>query len=125
LLLVVCPECEQVICFECISQHQLVVNNNVQQNWMNCKDQWNLIYEKSSKFKFFIFLKTISFFKVLFIEKRSNFLLEMIEQCREIYHNKINQYSETYEVIRQELKTQFQSIDQRTQIFAKFVQTDP
>jgi hypothetical protein len=59
------------------------------------------------------------------IEKRSNFLLEMIEQCREIYHNKINQYSETYEVIRQELKTQFQSIDQRTQIFAKFVQTDP
>ncbi len=55
------------------------------------------------------------------IEKRANFLLEMIETWREIYQNKINQYSETYDNIRQEITTQFQLIDQHIQIFLKFV----
>jgi predicted esterase YcpF (UPF0227 family) len=57
------------------------------------------------------------------IEKRSNFLLEMIEKSRLLYQNKINKYSETYETIRQELTTQFQSIDQHVQTFTKFVLT--
>ena len=49
---VVCPECERVICFECISQHQLIINDNIQQNWTKCKEIWNSIYEKSSNFCF-------------------------------------------------------------------------
>ncbi len=55
------------------------------------------------------------------IEKRSNFLLEIIEQSREIYQNKINHYSEIYKNIQQEITTQFQTIDQHIQIFLKFV----
>ncbi len=87
-----------------------------------------------------LFRTIFSFFKVLFdelefdleshmyelksrIEKRSNFLLEMIEKSRLLYQNKINKYSETYETIRQELTTQFQSIDQHVQTFTKFVLT--
>ena len=53
--LVVCPECEQVICFECISQHQLIINNHVQENFIKCKNTWNSIYEKSSKSFFFCY----------------------------------------------------------------------
>jgi hypothetical protein len=49
LILVVCPECEQVICLECISQHQLIVNNHVQENFNRCQETWNRISEKSSK----------------------------------------------------------------------------
>lgn len=58
--LVVCPECEQVICFECISQHQLIVNNQVQENFNQCKESWNLISEKSSK----LFIDRICFSNV-------------------------------------------------------------
>ncbi len=56
------------------------------------------------------------------IEKRSNFLLELIEKWRGIYQNKIIKYSETLKNIHQEVTTQFQSIDQQIQILLKFVQ---
>jgi hypothetical protein len=140
-LLVICPVCEQVICFECIHQHQLVVNNDVQQNWAKCKETWNLIYEKSSNLFVFPSSEKICFrFKVLFdekqfnleshmyelktrIEKRSNFLLEMIENWRQLYENKINRYSETFDVIRKEITTQFQTIDQHIQTYLRFIRT--
>ncbi len=56
------------------------------------------------------------------IEKRSNFLLELIEKWRGIYQNKIIKYSETLKNIHQDVTTQFQSIDQQIQILLKFVQ---
>ena len=55
------------------------------------------------------------------VEKRSNFLLESIEKWREVYRNKIDHYSETYHQIRQEITTQFQSIDEQIQIFIKLI----
>lgn len=55
------------------------------------------------------------------IEKRSNFLLELIENSRDIYQNKINEYSEFYKNIYQEITTQYQTIDQHIQLFLKFV----
>ncbi|CAF4492128.1 unnamed protein product [Rotaria sp. Silwood1] len=124
--LVVCPECEQVICFECISQHQLVVNNRVQQNWMTCKDMWNTIYEKSMLFDEQQFnLKSYTDELKSRIEKRSNFLFETIEKWRNIYDNKINQYSEVSNIIRQEITTQYQLINQHIQIFLNTKDPDP
>ncbi|CAF0795335.1 unnamed protein product [Rotaria sordida] len=124
--LVVCPECEQVICFECISQHQLVVNNHVQQDWMKCKDTWNMIYEKSMLFDEQQFdLKSYTNELKSRVEKRSNFLFETIEKWQKIYENKMNQYSEIYNIIRQEITTQYQSIDQHIQIFLNSKDPDP
>ncbi|CAF2758866.1 unnamed protein product [Rotaria sp. Silwood2] len=124
--LVVCPECEQVICFECISQHQLVVNNRVQQNWMTCKDIWNTIYEKSMLFDEQQYdLKSYTDELKSRIEKRSNFLFETIDKWRNIYENKINQYSEICNIIRREITTQYQSIDQHIQIFLNSKDPDP
>ena len=54
------------------------------------------------------------------IEKRSNFLLQTIEKWREIYLCKINQYAQKYENIREDIAAQFQSIDQRIQVFLSY-----
>ncbi len=55
------------------------------------------------------------------IEKRSNFLLELTEKWREIYQNQINQYSEIFKNIHQEITTEFQLLNQQIEIFVKFV----
>ncbi|CAF1173215.1 unnamed protein product [Adineta ricciae] len=124
--LVVCPECEQVICFECISQHQLIVNNNVQQSWMKCKQMWNYMYEKSILFDEQQFdLESHMYELQSRIEKRENFLRQTIEKWREIYLCKINQYAQRYESIREDIASQFQSIDQRIQVFLSLTDPDP
>ena len=51
------------------------------------------------------------------IEKRSNYLLETIERWRKIYQDKINKYSEKYNIIEREVTKEFQSIDQRIQLY--------
>ncbi len=58
------------------------------------------------------------------IEKRSNFLLELIEKWRMIYHNRINQYSEIFNNIHHEITTEFQSLNQQIEIFVKFVNSN-
>ena len=55
------------------------------------------------------------------IEKRSNFLFELMNKWREIYQNQINQYSEIFTNIHQDVTTQFQSVNQEIETFIKFV----
>ena len=55
------------------------------------------------------------------IEKRSNFLFELMEKWREIYQNQINQYSEIFKNIHQEITAQFQSLNQEIETFIKLV----
>ncbi|CAF4136021.1 unnamed protein product [Rotaria magnacalcarata] len=124
--LVVCPECEQVICFECISQHQLIVNNNVKESWLKCQDTWNLICEKSMLFDEQQFdLKSYTYTLQSRIEKRSNFLLQTITKWQKIYENKIDQQSEILNNICQEIIAHYQSIDQHVQIFLNSKDPDP
>jgi hypothetical protein len=124
-IVVVCPECEQVICLECISQHQLVVNNHVQENFNKCKDTWNMLCEKSMLFDEQQFDLESYLYELKYrIEKRSNFLLELIEKWRMIYHNRINQYSEIFNNIHHEITTEFQSLNQQIEIFVKFVNSN-
>jgi len=134
-LSVVCPECEQVICFDCISQHQLIVNNRVQESFRLCKENWNQISKKSSRSIENHFRSETHFVcLVLFDEQqfdlesyfyhlksriinRSNFLLNLIEKSRENYLNKILQYSQMLETISRDTIDQYQIIEQQIQIY--------
>ena len=135
---VVCPACEKVICFECIYQHQLVVNENVQQAWAKCKETWTRLFGRSSKCcPSWIVSSTIDFsvfLTVLFDEKqidlecqiselksridqRANLLLALITQWRVIYQHKINDYSQIDCSTREEITEQYQSIERRLESF--------
>ena len=126
-----------MICFECIAQHQLVVNNQVQENFNRCKESWNLISEKSSKsspdrfspsrycFRLVLFdeqhfdLETYLYELRTRVEKRANFLVETMEKGREIYQKKIQEYSEKFPNLYEEITREFQVIDQQIDQFVK------
>ena len=134
LFQVVCPECERVICFECIYQHQLLVNDNVEKHWIQCQNIWNEIISKSSlfiEFLFFIRLFQLDFFFwgkiVLFdeylfsldrqvqivkssIERRAKVFIESILKYRQVYRRIIVDYFTAMERIENEIKEKFQAI---------------
>lgn len=124
--LVVCPECEQVICFDCISQHQLIVNNRVQESFRLCKETWNQISEKSMLFDERQFdLKSYFYHLKTRIINRSNFLLDLIEKSRDIYLQKTLHYSQILETISRDIIDQYQILEQQIQLYLNSHTPDP
>ena len=55
------------------------------------------------------------------VDKRVNFLMELMGQGREIYRKKIEQYSERFKNIYGEISTDFQLINEQIDYFVKLV----
>lgn len=55
------------------------------------------------------------------VEKRANFLVELMGQGREIYRKKIEQYSERFKNMYDEISTDFQLINEQIDHLVKLV----
>jgi hypothetical protein len=55
------------------------------------------------------------------VEKRANFLMELLSEGREIYLKKIEQYSERFKSIYGEMTMEFQLINEQIDRYVKWV----
>ncbi|CAF4121240.1 unnamed protein product, partial [Rotaria magnacalcarata] len=116
--LIVCNHCDNVICIKCADEHQSVINSDVKREWDLCKTQFQAVNDQSIRFDQ-MEEEAINKARSLqtFISKKSDQLIQTVENQKNTYIDTIEKYLWTYKqsFVHEQLVDEYESIDKRVE----------